>query len=295
MMRNVLILTVLVLLTSCQQSAPFEYHEDIAGIPHSLWIAGSDRQAATRASNAVFSELRLLSTFTHPVQSKPISRINVLLRSREWFSVNPSMTTILKQSVEYYRKTDGLFNPAAQGALRELWGAYDAAPPAAAPVEKDIESLLADLPTMEDVRFDGIRLRGDNPRLRLDFDWLAYGYAIDLQMEQLRELGIANARLKIGGVEMTLGDIAGGVSGQAVCHRTPTAPTDSIDTRTGHPVDNVTELTVFAKTASDAAVGCRVLLISNTGSRQRMVDQLQLIEARLTGRDGNTVILTPTT
>lgn len=294
-MRNVLLLTLLLLLSACQQSTSFEHHEDIAGIPHSLWIAGSDQPTATRASNAVFSELRLLSTFTHPVQSKPISRINTLLRSREWFSVNPSMTTILKQSVEYYRKTDGMFNPAALGAFRELWGAYSTTPPTVAPPEKDIETLLADLPTMEDVRFDGIRLRGNNPRLRLDFDWLAYGYAIDLQMEQLRELGIANARLKIDGVEMTLGNIDGGVAGQAVCHRTPTAPTDSIDTRTGHPVDNVTELTVFAKTASDAAVGCRVLLISNTESRQRMVDQLHLVEARLTSRDGNTVILKPTT
>lgn len=293
MMRSILFLPLIVLLTACQQPAPFEHREDIAGIPHSLWIAGSDQQTATRASNAVFSELRLLSTFTHPVKSKPISRINVLLRSREWFSVNPSMTTILKQSVEYYRKTDGRFNPAALGAFRELWGAYATTPAAAAPAGKDIQALLADLPTMEDIRFDGIRLRGDNPRLRLDFDWLAYGYAIDLQMEQLRELGITNARLKIGGVEMTLGNIAGGIAGQAVCKRTPTAQTDSIDTRTGYPVSDVTDLTVVAGSASDAGVGCQVLLIANVESRQQMVDRLRLIEVKLTGRDGKTVTLKP--
>ena len=125
MKRLSVFLSILVLLAACQQQRKqFRFHETIAGIEHTLWLSGVNEKTAQRANDAVFSELRLLSEFTQPVLSKPMSRTNTLLRSGEWFSVNPSMTGILKDSVRYYQLTDGLFNPAALGALREEWGIY---------------------------------------------------------------------------------------------------------------------------------------------------------------------------
>lgn len=285
MIRILLVISLLTLITSCQERGVFKHHENIAGIPHTLWIHEVNEDVAQRAASAVFSELRLLSQFTHPVHSKPIARSNALLRSREWFSVNPSMTGILKQAIEYARQTDNAFNPAALGAFRELWGQYDdkSHPP---PTEPDIAGLLADLPTMEDIRFDAIRLRGNNPRIRLDFDWLAHGYAIDMQVQHLREMGIEHAKLKIGQVEM---ETSG--PGQARCRRSLDAGHGVIDTRTGRPIKAPATIEVAAHTASDAAVGCWVLLVENSARRQQVFSNLGLTGARITGSDGTVTTL----
>lgn len=306
MNRNWLLLLLalpLLLPAGCQQQPSLVRHQEaIAGINHTLWIAGSDQKTAQRAVGAVFSELRLLSNFTHPVESKPISRTNVLLRSGEWFSVNPSMTGILKESVRYFEKTDGLYNPAGLGALRQEWGLYADPDLPIPPKEKELQALLADLPTMDDIHFDAIRLRGDNKRVRLDFDYLAYGYAIDMEIQHLQELGIKNARLQIGRVDRVIGTLpdTGKRAGPAVCTREiPVEPGTSrprernaiLSLRTGHPIDQVSAISVAAGNASDASVACWVLLIGNADEWPELSKQLGVIEARITDADGNIHVL----
>lgn len=301
-MHLIRLLPFLVLLSACQPQPPVIHEETIAGIAHTLSIYDTDPKQAQRAIDAVFSELRLLSEFTEPRQSKPMARTNVMLRSREWFSVNPSMTGILKQSIDYYDKTAGTYNPAALGALRQQWGFYSDTGDSVPPKEKDVQAFLADLPTMKDIEFDGIRVRGRNPRIYLDFDYLGYGYAIDLQISHLQQLGIKNARLEIHQVERSIGQVPGirFKSGQAHCYRAIAAKSgsnqaatihDVIDTRSGHPIELAASIDVTAKNASDASVACWALLVGETESRGQLVDQLGIISATLTDANGNRIEL----
>lgn len=297
-MKRLLLLSILLLLPACQQQPnEFRHHETIAGIDHTLWITGANEKSAQHAISAVFSELRLLSKFTQPVQSKPMSRTNILLRSGEWFSVNPSMTGILKESVKYYGLTNGLFNPAALGALREEWGVYADPDIPAPPKEKDLQALLDDLPTMNDIQFDAIRMRGNNKRIRLDFDYLAYGYAIDTEIQHLKDLGIQNARLQIDGVDRVLGTVPGvdkrnapaecerSIPTKAGTHR-PLAFNNILDLRTGRPVENISRVTVTADTASDAAVACWALPVSDANSRPELIKRLNVTAATITDASG---------
>lgn len=295
---------LLLLASACQQQVAITHHEKIAGIDHSLWIYDTDTSKARRAISATFSELRLLSNFTEPVNSKPISRTNALLRSREWFSVNPSVTHILKRSIEYYNKTDGLYNPVALGVLREKWGLYNKSEELITPKEKDLQQFLADLPTMNDIEFDGIRLRSRNSHMRLDFDYLAYGNAIDIEMQHLQELGIQNARLRIGPVESVIGIVPDGdatplvnslESGQSACKRQIPLATgeidssirhDVIDTKTGHPIDHVKEITVVANSARNATIACWTLMVSSPANRQGLTEKLGVILAIVIDADG---------
>lgn len=301
-MRAPVLLSLFFLLSACQPQPPALHEEKIAGIAHTIWIYDTDPKRAQRAIDAVFSELRLLSEYTEPRQSKPMARTNVLLRSREWFSVNPSMTGILKQSIQYYDKTAGVYNPAALGALRQQWGFYAGAGGPVRPKEKALQAFLADLPGMKDIEFNGIRVRGHNPHISLDFDYLGYGYAIDLQIAHLQQLGIRNARLRIGQVERSIGQVpdTGYKSGQARCIRSiVTKPGaneaatihDVIDTISGHPIDHAASIDVTARNASDAAVACWALLVSEPDSHGRLVDQLGVVRAVLVDIDGNRINL----
>jgi len=302
-MKRLLLLLIVVLLPACQQQAKeFRFHETIAGIDHTLWIAGVNEKTAQRAHNAVFSELRLLSKFTQPVQSKPMARTNILLRSGEWFSVNPSMTGILKESVKYYKLTDGLFNPAALGALREAWGVYADPDILAPPKESDLQALLADLPTMNDIQFDAIRMRGNNRRIRLDFDYLAYGYAIDTEIQHLQELGIQNARLQIDGMDRVIGHVPGtsGRKGPAECERSIPVKTGThrplefnrvLDPRSGRPIEDANKVEVAADTASNAAVACWALLLSDPDSSTGLAKRLHVASATITGASGKSRVI----
>jgi thiamine biosynthesis lipoprotein len=298
MKRYWMFLSVLVLLAACQrQPDQFQYHETIAGIEHTLWVGGVNEKTAKRANEAVFSELRLLSKFTQPVLSKPMSRTNILLRSGEWFSVNPSMTGILKDSVKYYHLTDGLFNPAALGALREEWGVYADPDIPSPPKEKELQTLLSDLPTMSDIQFDAIRMRGNNKYIRLDFDYLAYGYAIDTEIQHLKDLGIQNARLKIDGVEQMIGTLPGknGTEGPAVCERSiplvagthrPVEFNNILNPQNGRPVENVSAIKVLSDNASDAAVACWAFLVSDASAWPKLARQLNVTSASITDAGG---------
>ncbi|MDX5152019.1 MAG: FAD:protein FMN transferase [Acidiferrobacterales bacterium] len=297
-MKRLLLLSIMALLPACQQQPKeFQHNETIAGIDHTLWIIGVNEKTAQRASSAVFSELRLLSKFTQPIRSKPMARTNILLRSGEWFSVNPSMTGILKESVKYYGLTNGLFNPAALGALREAWGVYADPDIPAPPKEKDLQALLTDLPTMNDIQFDAIRMRGNNKHIRLDFDYFAYGYAVDTEIQHLKDLGIQNARLQIDGVDRVIGSVPGtaGRAGPAECERSIPQMTGTrrppefnhvLNPRTGRPVENVSKIKVAADTASDAAVACWALLVGDPGSRPELVTRLNVASATITDASG---------
>ena len=285
-------------LPACQQApAHFEHHEVIAGIEHTLWIEGADRKAAQRASEAVFSELRLLSSFTQPVNSKPMARTNLLLRSGEWFSVNPSITGILKSSIKYYNMTNGIFNPAALGTLREAWGIYADPDMPKSPNENDLQTLLSSLPTMDDIQFDAIRLRGNNKHIRLDFDYLSYGYAIDTEIQHLQDMGIQNARLKISGADRIIGTIpgTGDRAAPATCDRAIPTHTDAknpipaegiLNLKTGQPLENVSGIRVVADNASDATVACWALLVSDSSEWPQLVKRLHVASATLLDAKG---------
>lgn len=215
-----------------------------------------------------------------------------MLQSREWFSINPALYELVRQSSEFYRKTDGVFNPAALGALRQAWGFYQATPN---PDIKKINSLLKQDLTMEDIEIEGIRVRGRKTQLKLDFDLLTIGYAIDSQLEHLSELGIEQAILRIGPVTGSLGtkpqtialndhDYVELKPGEAICHF---SASDSrfpqlgrIDPRSAWPVKPVPSVTVIHDQARTASVACATLLLAGDDMWQQLITGLGLTHAR---------------
>ncbi len=174
-----------------------------------LSIVGKLKEDAQRASAEVEEDFRFLDYATNAWAPGPMIRVNELLPKGEPFAAPPSLLPLLRQSQVLALESRNLFNPAI-GHLLKLWG-FHAAEPECRPPPADaaIERLVSAAPSMADLYLDGLMLQSDNQAVRLDFDGIAVGYAMDLAMENLRERGIRHAMLNKGDDVRTMGNRAG--------------------------------------------------------------------------------------
>ncbi len=191
-------------LTGC---APDIYREQrfVFGTLVEIQIAGVETAAARDAAANVFADFRYLHTALHPWRAGSLGRVNALLATTEWSSVSLSNLPLIKESKRLYTLSDGLFNP-AMGKLVAFWGFHSDELPTQPPSDSQIDALLAQRPTMDDVTLDGIRLRSSNPAVKLDFGGIAKGHAVDIGISRLRAAGIDNAIINAGGDLRVIGD-----------------------------------------------------------------------------------------
>ena len=188
---------VLILLTasSCTRPVVTEYERcNIFGACINIAFESEDNGAEIVAT--IEDDLVYLVSVLDPGESKPMLRLNSLLRSGEWASVNPSLFSLLTKSKEYYKSSLGYFNPARSGLLMKLWDieAESLAPP---PSKKAYESVSRTAATMDDIELQGIRVRSTNTNIALDFGTLLRGYVVDMVFDYLKATGAKNIRLTL--------------------------------------------------------------------------------------------------
>ena len=198
--RNTLVLGLILLISGCSKTSPLYQDQFIAmGTIYELSLYGIDQQRGQEISRLVQEDLKFMEFAWHPWKPGPMGRINQLLASGSEFSINPSVLPLVIQSKQLYTSSQGLFNPAI-GELVQMWGFHSDDPSAAqAPTKKQVTEYMQDLPTMDDIEIDGIRARGHNPRIRLDFGGFAKGYAVEKILQRLKQQGVENAILNAGG------------------------------------------------------------------------------------------------
>ncbi len=135
----------------------------------------------------------------HPWEPGPIKRTNQLLQSGEWFTAPTSVLPMLYEARRLSRLSQYYFSPVI-GRLVELWGFHRHDPEQPfIPDMQLIREIQRDIPTVEDIEFDNIRLRGHNTYLQFDPGGIAKGYAAGLAMDTLKAYGIQNALIDAGG------------------------------------------------------------------------------------------------
>lgn len=210
--RGGLLLTLAIclamLFTSACKKPRHELNETVFtfGTLVEVTILADNEQTANRAYTAALDDFNYMHNTWHAWQQNALSRINVLLRTGGSFSLAPSVLPLIVQAKTLSKQSSGLFNPAI-GELVNLWGFHsderDDSPP---PLDEDIQAILADLPTMDDVVIEGLNMRGTNKHIRLDFGGFAKGVAVDVVIDHLRELGIENAVVNAGGDLRAIGN-----------------------------------------------------------------------------------------
>jgi thiamine biosynthesis lipoprotein len=159
---------------------------------------------AQKAIDAALDELRRVDrTMTRFRDDSDVGRAN-LAAGRGWVTVSDDTATVLAASLAWARDSEGRFDPCL-GRVSELWHVESRHEP---PPESQIRSLRAD----GLYRALEIERTGSAPRVALadahaavDLGGIGKGYGVDLAGQALRDHGVTNALVNVGGDLVALG------------------------------------------------------------------------------------------
>jgi thiamine biosynthesis lipoprotein len=228
---------------------------------------------------------------------------------------------MIQYSQEIEQRSRGRFNPAI-GALINLWGFHTSEYPVIGPPpdQAGIDEILSHHPSSGDIHIDGLQLRSENPYVQLDFGGIAKGYAVDLAIGRLRNMGITSAIVNAGGDLRAMGrhgdrpwNVAvrkpgGGIIG-AVQVRDDEALFTSgnyerfrqdqlkryphiLDPRTGWPVKDVASVTVITGLGVVADAAATALVVAGLDGWPAVAGALDLDQVLVVDESGM-VYLTP--
>jgi len=312
----VLISSLLVaLLTGCRGAEPiYTTRFPAFGTLVDLSIVGVDRTRAERASELLEQDFAYMHQAWHAWEPGPLGRVNRLVAEEDAFAAPPSVLPLIRKSQVLAEQTGNRFNPAI-GHLVDLWGFHTDSPKCRPPPERArIERLVAAAPRMSDVQVNGLLMRSDNPAVKLDFGAIGKGYGIDLAMEHLRELGIANAILNAGGDARAVGDRGGqpwrvairrpggGVLGVITVSGDESLFTSGdydrnfiyegrtyhhiIDPRTGYPAEGARSVTVAHTDATTADAAATALFVAGPEGWYRLARRMGIRYVLLVDSEG---------
>lgn len=198
-------LAVLLLLSACENKEPL-YQEQgfVFGTLVEVSIYGVPEPDARRAVSEVMHEFQRLHDMLHAWQPSELSELNAAIAKGESAAVSEELANILQDAKMLSIQSQGLFNPAI-GGLVKLWGFQADEFKPVQPSEKDIARWVASNPQMSDLTIVRGRVQSANKSVQLDLGGYAKGYALDRAVVLLRERGIGNALVNIGGNIMALG------------------------------------------------------------------------------------------
>jgi len=155
-----------------------------------------DEGAAAAAAGAAFDEMERLNTVLSDYDPES-EAMRLCRRAGQWTPVSPDLLDVLLKSREVWAASGGAFDPTV-GPLSILW--RDARRDGRIPDPDQIERARARV-GMRHVGIDeaGARVRLALAGMRLDFGAIGKGYAADVALRTLAELGHAAALVELGG------------------------------------------------------------------------------------------------
>ena len=223
-----------ILLAACSKEPP-TYQEQgyVFGTLVEVSIYGEDEARAKQGVAAVMQEFQRLHDQLHAWKPSELSALNAALAQGKPHTVTPELAVMLQDAAQLSAQSDGLFNPAI-GGLVQLWGFHADEFKAAMPDEKRLARLVAAQPQMAGLVFataanpspslpltgegaaasappltrggrEGFVVSSRNRSIQLDLGGYAKGYALDRAIALLKQHGIHNALVNIGGNVMALG------------------------------------------------------------------------------------------
>ncbi len=341
--RYLVLVIALFALSACSKEPFYQEQGYVFGTLVEVSVYGEDEIHAKQGIAAVMREFQRLHDLLHAWKPSELSALNAAFAQGKCKSVSPELAAMLKDASQLSVQSAGTFNPAI-GGLIQAWGFQADDFKALLPDENKITALVQAHPQMGDLVFtnpnppqpflvregaatppltrggrEGFEfVRSRNSTVQLDLGGYAKGYALDRAAAILKQQGINNALINIGGNVLALGahgkrpwrvgiqhprkpgalatlalqdGEAIGTSGdyqryfelggKRYCHL--------IDPRTGHTVQGVQAVTILthgirAGLLSDAS--SKPLFISGTAGWRAAAQMMQLDEALLIDSEG---------
>jgi len=194
------------LLAACSRSDEiFRQESFVFGTRVEISIHGEKTARAEAAAQAVLQRFDALHRKLHAWQPSALEQLNAAFAAGAApAAVDPELARILAHARVLSMESGGLFNPAI-GNLVRLWGFHADLPQSAVPDAAAIAAQVKAAPSMRDVHVENGRAFSGNPAVRIDLGGYAKGYALDEAAALLKQQGIRNALINIGGNVMALG------------------------------------------------------------------------------------------
>jgi thiamine biosynthesis lipoprotein len=319
MKKFLLLLTLL--LSACGKEPFYQEQGYVFGTLVEVSVYGAEEAKAKQAVGSVLKEFQRLHDMLHAWKPSELSELNAAIAQGKSKQVSPELAEMLQGAAQLSAQSDGLFTPSI-GGLIQTWGFQADDFKAVLPDEKKIAALVKANPQMSEISILSHNAwetaSSRNRTVKLDLGGYAKGYALDRAIAMLKQQGIHNALVNIGGNVMALGTHGSrpwrvgiqhprkpgalatlelhdgeaiGTSGdyqryfefdgKRYCHL--------IDPRTGQPVQGVQAVTILthgvrAGLLSDAA--SKPLFISGVNGWRSAAAKMQLEEALLIDAQG---------
>jgi thiamine biosynthesis lipoprotein len=200
------------LLAACGQPSPWRQESYVFGTRVELLIAGLPEAQAHAAGSRVLREFDRLHRSYHAWQPSELSALNEAIAAGRTHEVSAEFAAFIREAQAVAAAGDYLFDPGI-GRLIALWGFHTDDIQPRLPVAAAVQALQAEHPSIADLRLDGNRVSSRNKSVALDFGGYLKGVALDRAAASLKQDGVANALINIGGNVMALGTRDGKAGG----------------------------------------------------------------------------------
>ncbi len=315
-MRQLVVLLCL-LLAACGKEPLYQEESYVFGTRVEISIYGDDETHARAVVASVMREFQRLHDLLHAWKPSELSALNAAFAEGKSRELPPEVVAMLQDAARVSAQADGLFNPAI-GGLIQAWGFQADEFKAQLPDEKKIAALVRANPQMSDLEFSASAVQSKNRTVQLDLGGYAKGYALDRAAALLKQQGIHNALINIGGNVLALGQHGSRAWKVGIQHPRKPGPLATlelhdgeaigtsgdyqryfelngkrychlIDPRSGYPAQGVQAVTILthgerAGLLSDGA--SKPLFISGAAGGLAAANKMQLAEALLIDADG---------
>ena len=316
-----LIFVCLLLLIACQRDEEQSAELFVFGTIVEIKLWGASPEDASHAFAELQKMFQGMHRDWHAWEPGRLTAINEAFATGHKATADKDIVEMIRRSQLIEPKTGGRFNPAI-GALIRLWGFHTSDYPiiGPAPSQADINHVLKPSPSSRDIIINGLELRSDNPSVQLDFGGIAKGYAVDLTIARLRELGINDAIVNAGGDLRAMGSHGdrpwrvavrkpgGGNIGSVQVHGDEAIFTSGnyerfrqdqteryphiIDPGTGWPAKDIASVTVITDEGLLADAAATALVVAGLEAWPEVARSLNLNQVAVVDENG-TVYLTP--
>ena len=320
-LNPIVIILCLFLLTACQQDEEQSAELFVFGTIIEIKLWGASPDEASHAFTELQKMFQGMHRDWHAWETGRLTEINKAFSQGLTAIADQDIVEMVRRSQLIEESTGGRFNPAI-GALIRLWGFHTSDYPIMGPPpsQDQITAILELAPSSRDIHINGLEMRSDNPAVQLDFGGIAKGYAVDLTIARLREMGINNAIVNAGGDLRAIG--AHGDRPWRVAVRKPGGGSIGfievdgdeaiftsgnyerfrqdqteryphiLDPGTGWPAEDIASVTVITAEGLPADVAATALVVAGLADWPEVARALKLDQVAVVDESG-TIYLTP--
>ena len=287
LLKLVLAALLALLLAACGRTPLQEQQAYVFGTRVEVIVVSAEPEQGRKAIAAVLREFDRLHRAYHAWQPSELMTLNSAISEGRPQQVSPELAAFVAEAKQFSQQGDYLFDPGI-GQLIKLWGFQADEFKAEVPPSADIAAWLAKKPSIANLTITDNTIASSNRHVALDFGGYLKGVALDRAAAILREQGIHNALINIGGNVMALGSKEGRKWRVGIQHPRQPGPLATVeledgeaigtsgdyqryfevdgqryahllDPRTGYPADHTQAVTILippgakAGTLSDAA------------------------------------------